>query len=201
MCPLFTTQAQENLFIPDLSKISDSNLWTLHNRDLIPGNEVHLNANQGDGLLWSNDLVFEDGNIDLDIKGKNERGRSFVGIAFHGLNDSTYDVIYFRPFNFEDPSRNGHSVQYISHPEYTWYKLREEHPEKYENAVLPAPDPNGWFHATIIIKYPVVKVYVDNAKEPSLTINQLSSRKKGWIGFWVGNGSEGYFKNLEISKK
>ena len=49
MCPLFTTQAQENLFIPDLSKISDSNLWTLHNRDLIPGNEVHLNANQGDG--------------------------------------------------------------------------------------------------------------------------------------------------------
>ena len=74
MCPLFTTQAQENLFIPDLSKISDSNLWTLHNRDLIPGNEVHLNANQGDGLLWSNDLVFEDGTIDLDIKGKNERG-------------------------------------------------------------------------------------------------------------------------------
>lgn len=201
MCPFFTTQAQNHLIIPDLSKISDSNLWTLHNRDLIPGIEVHLNAEQGDGLLWSNDLVFENGTIELDIKGKNERGKSFLGIAFHGLNDSTYDVIYFRPFNFEDPTRNGHSVQYISHPEFPWYKLREEHPEKYENAVLPVPEPNGWFHATIIIKYPVVKVYVDNAKEPSLTINQLSSRKKGWIGFWVGNGSEGYFKNLEISKE
>ncbi len=200
MCPLFTTQAQKNLFIPDLSKISDSNLWTLHNRDLIPGNEVHLNAAQGDGLLWNNDLEFSNGIIEVDIKGKDVRGRSFVGIAFHGLNDNTYDVIYFRPFNFKDEQRKSHSVQYISHPKYTWNMLRENHPDKYENQVSPVPDPTDWFHATIVVDYPKVEVFVNNNKVASLSIDQLSSRKKGWVGFWVGNGSDGYFKNLKINK-
>ncbi len=143
--------------------------------------------------------MFANGLIELDIKGKDERGKSFVGLAFHGLNDSIYDVVYFRPFNFESPDRNGHSVQYISHPEYTWHKLRKEHPEQYENPVIPVPDPADWFHVAIIVDYPDVKVFVDNSDEPSLTIKQLSSRKEGWIGFWVGHNSEGYFRNLKIT--
>jgi len=114
------------------------------------------------------------------------------------LNDSTYDVIYFRPFNFKNPESNGHSIQYISHPKYTWSKLREQYPEKYENVVSPVPDPNDWFHVTITIKYPTVKVFVNDSEEASLAIEQLSSQKEGWIGFWVGNNSEGHFKNLKI---
>ncbi len=190
--------AQENEIIPDLTKIINSDLWILHNREINVDKEVHLDGKPGNGLLWIKKPIFTNGKIELDIKGKDERGKSFVGLAFHGLNDSTYDVIYFRPFNFKNPDRNSHSVQYISHPEYPWYKLRQEHPEKYENTISPVPEPTDWFHVTIIIKYPTVKVFVNNSEKPSLTIEQLISRKEGWIGFWVGNNSEGYFKNLKI---
>ena len=185
--------------IPDLSKINDPEAWTLHNREIMDDEVVHLNGQPGDGLLWINDLNFENGTIDVDIKGIDERGRSFVGIAFHILNDSTFDAIYFRPFNFKSPERKGHSVQYISHPKNTWYYLRENHPEKYENPVNPVPEPAGWFHATIEVNYPKVSVYVDKAKEPSLVIEQLSDRKEGHLGFWVGHNSEGWFRNLKIT--
>jgi hypothetical protein len=187
--------------VPDLSKINDPKVWTLHNREILDDEVVHLNGQPGDGLLWINDLNFKNGTIDVDIKGIDERGRSFVGIAFHILNDSTFDAIYFRPFNFMSPERNGHSVQYISHPRNTWYYLRENFPEKYENPVNPVPEPTGWFHATIVVDYPKVSVYVDKAEEPSLVIEQISDRKEGQLGFWVGNNSEGWFRNLKITAK
>jgi hypothetical protein len=198
LCIGFSLFAQQTEINPDLSKIDDSNLWVLHNREINIDKEVHLDGKPGNGLLLIKEPLFTNGRIELDLKGKDERGRSFVGLAFHGLNENTYDAIYFRPFNFKDPDRNGHSVQYISHPEYTWNKLRREHPEKYENQISPVPEPTDWFHVTIIINYPNVDVFVNNSDKPSLTIEQLISRREGWIGFWVGNNSEGYFKNLMI---
>lgn len=190
--------AQQNTITPDLSNIQDSKVWNTHNRDVTYDNTVYLNSQPGDGLVWLKDLIFENGTIEVDIKGKDVQGQSFVGIAFHGVNDSTYDAVYFRPFNFKSRERKNHAVQYISHPQYSWFKLREEQPEKYENPVNPVPEPEEWFHATIIVDNPSVKVFVNNANEPSLEVNKLSSRKEGWIGFWVGNNSEGNFKNLKI---
>jgi len=194
--------AQKTELIPDLSNCNDPNIWELHNRDLTIQEDatVHLNGKPGDGILWIKGSDFSNGRIELDIKGKDIRGRSFVGLAFHGVNDSIFDAVYFRPFNFKNTERNGHSIQYISHPDYTWYRLREEHPGKYENKLVPVPEPDEWFHATIVIEHPMVEVYVNNSDKPSLKIEQLSSRKKGWLGFWVGNNSEGYFKNLKINE-
>jgi len=178
---------------PGLSKVMDSNSWILSNREITIEKDgvIHLNGKQGNGLLCIKERIIENGKIECDIKGKDIQGKSFVGIAFHGLNDSTYDAIYFRPFNFKNPDRNGHSVQYISHPEFTWYKLRKDNPRKYENSLNIVPEPNDWFHVTILIDYPKVEVFVNNSESPSLKIKQLSSRKKGLIGFWVGNNSEG----------
>ena len=121
-----------------------------------------------------------------------------MGFAFHGVNDTTYNAVYFRPFNFKSPERKGHSVQYISMPGHDWYELREKHPGVYENMVNPVPDPNTWFHATIIVSFPGVKVYVNNSATPSLTVKQLNDTKDGWVGLWVGNGSAGSFRNLKI---
>ncbi len=195
----FSCSLPENYF-PDLSNIGDTSLWTLHNRAAsVSDRVVHLDVREFDGLLWLNEYQFSNGRIELDLKGKNDPGKSFVGLAFHGLNDSTFDAVYFRPFNFENPERNGHSVQYISHPANTWYKLRADFPEKYENPVIPVPDPDDWFHVSILVEYPSVKVFVDDSEEPSLAVDQLSDRKKGWIGFWVGNGSEGYFRKLVVT--
>jgi hypothetical protein len=64
--------------------------------------------------------------------------------------------------------------------------------------VNPVPDPNGWFHARIVIASPKVSVFVADAKEPSLVVNQLSDRRKGLVGLWVGNNSGGDFANLTI---
>lgn len=190
--------AQNNEIKPDLSSIDTLDDWTLHNRQLKVDDGVHLNAQPGDGLLWLKDLEFVNGIIELDIKGKDIRGRSFVGLAFHGVNDSTFDAIYFRAFNFMNPDRNSHSVQYISHPNNTWYSLREQQPGKFENSVMPIPEPNDWFHITIEVNYPNVKVFVNESKKPSLVIEQISDQKQGWVGFWVGNNSEGSFRNLKI---
>jgi hypothetical protein len=194
-----TAFTQQEVITPDLSKVRQSDRWTLYNRKVKINGEVNLNGMEGDGLLWLREPVFRNGKIEADIRGEDKPGGSFVGLAFHGLNDSTYDVVYFRPFNFRNPDRNAHSVQYISHPSYTWYLLREENPGEYENTVTPVPDPNDWFHVTITVNYPVVKVYVNHSEEPSLEIEQLSQRKEGWVGFWVGNTSGGSFRNLKIT--
>jgi hypothetical protein len=89
-------------------------------------------------------------------------------------------------------------VQYISHPAHPWQKLRADHPGQYERPVKPVPDPNAWFHARVVVASPKVSVFVGDAKEPCLTVNQLSGRKKGLVGIWVGNTSGGDFANLKI---
>lgn len=193
--------AQHQVYF-DLLDVKNLNTWTAYNREYnFQQGQVALDGKPGDGLLYCKGFDFSNGKIEVDIKGKDVRGQSFVGMAFHGVNDSTYDVIYFRPFNFKSPDRNSHSVQYISHPKYTWHKLRNEFPEKYENPVVPVPDPEEWFHATIEVQDQSVKVFVNNSKEPSLVVDQISSTKGGWLGFWVGNNSEGQFKNLRVVSK
>jgi hypothetical protein len=49
-----------------------------------------------------------------------------------------------------------------------------------------------------VVASPQVSVFVGDAKEPSLVVNQLSDRKKGLVGLWVGNTSGGDFANLKI---
>src|SRR5690606_4844603 len=103
----------------------------VYNREVKYQNDViHLNANNEDGLLWLNDTNFKNGAVELDIKGKDVRGQSFVGVAFHGIDNKNYDAIYFRPFNFESPERKSYSVQYINMPENPWSALRNKYPGK-----------------------------------------------------------------------
>ena len=161
---------------------------------------VHLSASADNGVAYLKGVEFANGTIELDIRGKDVQGQSFVGVAFHGVDDTTYDAVYLRPFNFktDDPVRHSHAVQYVSHPTYPWQRLRAEHPGEYEQAVTPAPDPNGWFHVRVVVASPKVSVYVADATEPCLVVSQLSNRHKGRVGLWVGNGSDGDFANLRI---
>lgn len=149
-----------------------------------------------------NDIEFTDGVIEFDALGQSDPPQSnFLGIAFHVVNEQTHDAVYFRPFNFraDDAERKAHAVQYISHPEYRWFDLRKNKPGQYEQPIVPAPDGDSWFHAMIVIEQPKVSVYVNAAKEASLVIEELSHRKDGGIGLWVGPGQGGYFANLKIT--
>ena len=161
---------------------------------------LRLSESPGDGVAYLRGIQFGNGTIEFDVKGKDVQGQSFVGVAFHGVDGTTYDAIYFRPFNFrtEDPARRSHAVQYISHHTYTWQKLRAERPGSFEQPVSPAPDPNGWFHVRVVVASPKVSVFVGDAKEPSLVVNQLSDRTKGLVGLWVGNNSGGDFADFKI---
>src|SRR5688500_9733254 len=64
--------------------------------------------------------------------GAGEGARGFVGIAFRVQPDMrTYDAFYLRPTNgrADDQVRRNHSTQYISHPDWTWFRLRQEAPK------------------------------------------------------------------------
>ncbi|HVW14436.1 MAG TPA: hypothetical protein VHB54_11450 [Mucilaginibacter sp.] len=164
------------------------------------GGSVHLDEVGGDGLAWLNGKSFTTGTIEFDIKGKDKMQGSFVGFAFHGVNDSTYEAIYFRPFNFRsaDPVRKGHAIQYVASPKYDWSVLREKFPSKYEQAVSPAPDPNGWFHVRIVVESEKISVYVNGNSNPALVVAPLVKTGGKTLGYWVGNTSGGDWKNLKI---
>ena len=193
---------------PDLSKITDASVWRVTNRNATPSVReghpaVHLDARDGDGFAWLIGSAFAEGRIDVDLRGANKPGQSFVGIAFCGVDDTTFDAVYFRPFNFKNPEvpRRAHSLQYISHPQFTWEKLRADSPGQYEATVRPVPDPDDWFHARVVVQGRQITVFVNGAASPSLVVTQLSDRHSGLIGLWVGNGSAGDFANLDISPR
>lgn len=197
---------QKKTTSPDLPRLAEGKGLKVFNRSVSSLNDgakkgLRLSESQGDGVAYLEGIEFGDGTIEFDVRGKDVQQQSFVGVAFHGVDGTTYDAIYFRPFNFrtEDQARRIRAVQYISHPTYTWQKLRTEQPGQYEKAVNPVPDPNGWFHVRVVVASPKVSVFVNEAKEPCLVVNQLSDRKKGLIGLWVGNTSGGNFANFTIT--
>jgi len=197
---------QEKALEPDLTQLIGGKGWKISNRAVSAVEEngkkgVRFDERLGDGVAWIEGISFANGIIECDIKGKDVLQQSFVGLAFRGVDEKTQDVVYCRPFNFRaaDPVRRSHAVQYVSHPIYTWSKLRDEHPGVYEKPVDPAPDPNGWFHLRVVVSRPKVSVYINDAREPHLVVQELSDRTSGWVGLWVGNGSGGTFANLKIT--
>lgn len=195
---------------PDLSTVADSTAWRLTHAqaqsvDVDGKRAVHLIA-EGDsangivGLALPNGMAFSSGTIEVDLKGKNVRQNSFLGVAFNVVDEKTFEAVYFRPFNFQadEPFRK-RAVQYIAWPANTWEQLRKNRAEQFENAVNPVPDPDGWFHASVEVNDTQVRVFVDGAKEPSLVVERLS---KGGVrrpaGLFV-DSADGFYANLRLS--
>jgi hypothetical protein len=190
---------------PDLGALVNEKSLALFKREatrLVDGDRhgVRLSEAPGEAVAFLPGIELATGTIEFDVRGKDLAQRSFVGVAFHGVDATTYDAIYFRPFNFRatDPMSRSHAVQYHSLPEFTWQKLRTDQPGKYEQAVNPVPDPNAWFRARAVIANATVSVFVNDAKDPCLVVNLLSDRTKGRVGLWVGNNSGGDFANFSI---
>ncbi|HEX2532915.1 MAG TPA: hypothetical protein VHK69_04215 [Chitinophagaceae bacterium] len=207
-CSLFwalLSAAQQKQSV-NLLQLQQSGRLQAVNRQWMPADTAHrggvaFTEQEGQGLAWIQGHSFTTGTIEVDLKGKDVLQRSFIGIAFQGVNDSTYEAVYFRPFNFRstDSVRRIHAVQYISHPQYTWERLRTERNAEFEKAVNPVPDPNGWFHARIQVRPSEVLVYVNESTTPSLRVPRLNPGKGQRIGLWTGSGSGGTFRNLTIA--
>jgi hypothetical protein len=190
----------------DLSEVLSSDRWQGVGRQasvIADGSKsgVHLDNALGEGVVWLKGVEFGDGVIEVVLRGRDDPQRSFVGVAFHGLDDTTYDAVYFRPFNFHNPdeARRVRAVQYIAQPDFPWQRLRAEHPGQYEKPVADAPPADAWFTARIEIAHPRIRVFVNDAKIPSLEVEALSDRKRGRIGIWVGDTSGGDFSALRLT--
>jgi hypothetical protein len=196
----------QTVTVPDLKGIPGGSGWTIHNRSVSileqDGRVVaEFDAKPGDGMARVEGLSFTTGEIECDILGRSVPVQgSFIGLAFGVQSPEAYEAVYFRPFNFrsEDPARRAHSAQYISHPEWTWGRLRQEKPGRYESALEPAPDGDRWIHVRIVVGAAKVEAYVDGAAAPCLSVDRLGGARTGAVALWVGNNSPGKFANLTI---
>ncbi len=180
---------------------------TIVNRTVVPSKEnvkntLLLNNKIGDGMAIIKNERFDTGTIELELKGEDIPGKSFVGIAFNIQNDSTYEAIYFRAFNFKanELIRRQHSVQYISHPKHTWRYLRTNSEGIYEAEYIDAPSPDEWFGITIKVDMDKVYVYDKASNKPLLSVKRLEHQVSDKIGLWTGYDSKGAFRNLRLLK-
>ena len=159
-------------------------------------------------LLASIDgLEFSSGVIEVELAGVPAPGtgagaRGFVGIAFRVQDDvKTYDAFYLRPTNgrAEDQERRNHSTQYISHPNWTWSRLRQETPSRYESYVDLVPD--TWTKIRIEVRGAKARLFVHDQQQPVLIVNDVKSgaSKKGGVALWIGPGAIAHFRNLTVT--
>ncbi len=106
---------------------------------------VHLSAAEGAGVAWLDGIDLVTGVLQVDVRGEDVLQRSFLGLAFGGTDESTFEAVYLRPFNFAaaDPLRRAHAVQYIRAPTYTWSRLRAREPSRIWWLPASETDPAG----------------------------------------------------------
>lgn len=202
-----TSAFSQNTGVIDLHKLVNASRIEVYNRKLSLINEeshlgISLSKDLGEGIAWLKGVEFSEGIIEFDVRGEDVKQHSFVGIAFHGKDNDTFDAIYLRPFQFneQDEILKSHGIQYISLPDFTWRTLREKFPDKYEHAVEPAPDPNSWVRVRIVIKGSTISAYINGNSKPSLVVEKVTNLKTGSIGFYVADTSGGDFANLTITE-
>jgi hypothetical protein len=160
-------------------------------------------------LVLIDDLEFGDGVIEAEIAGDIRPGapegaRGFVGIAFRVQSDlRTYDAFYLRPTNgrADDQVRRNHAAQYISHPDWPWFRLRKEFPSQYESYVDLLP--GTWTKVKIEVHGDQARLYVHDMKQPTLVVNDVKSgaQAKGGVALWIDTDTIAHFRNLVVSKK
>jgi hypothetical protein len=157
-------------------------------------------------LAWIDGLEFSNGEIEVELAGAlapgaREGARGFVGIAFRLQEDrKTYDAFYLRPTNgrAEDQERRNHSAQYVSHPEWPWFRLRKETPSRYEAYVDLVP--GAWTKIKIDVRGERARLYVHDNEQPTLIVNDVKSgaSAKGAVALWLGPGTVAHFRNLSV---
>lgn len=166
-------------------------------------------ANRVNLLVFPETEAFSSGTIELDVAGSPASSagggaRGFVGVAFRVQPDNkTYDCFYLRPTNgrAEDQERRNHSAQYISHPEWTWFRFRRETPSKYETYVDIVPD--EWIHVKIDVDGETARLYVNGAAQPTLIIKDVKSGPdaKGAVALWLEGSTIAHYANLKVTRK
>jgi hypothetical protein len=162
-----------------------------------------------DGFAVIKGTKFHNGAIDLDVAGAPEKSaeaagaRGFIGVNFRVQGDRAHwENIYIRPTNGRAPDqlRRNHSTQYTSYPDWPWDRLRKETPGLYESyADMVAGE---WTHLRVVVEGTDASLYVGGAEQPCLLVHDLKlGDVEGSVALWIGPGTEGYFRNINVSTK
>lgn len=149
---------------------------------------------------------FKNGVIEVEVAGSPRAdapdfARGFVGVAFHvEPNGRQFEYFFIRPTNgrANDQLRRNHSTQYCSHPDYPWFRLREENPGVYESYTDLVP--GEWTKIKIVVSGIRAELYVNRTEQPSLIVKDLKlGETQGQIALWVGSGTEAYFSKVIVA--
>ena len=151
---------------------------------------------------------FHDGTIELDVRARLMHWadidcRGFIGFVFRAsVNDDRFESFYVRPRNGRsctEPQRRIHTMQYFSYPGYTFAYFRERGIADYEAKADIEMD--KWIHLKAEIAGAGAKFYVDDMETPALVVDEMfgGAELRGGVGLYVDNGTEGNFKNLQVT--
>jgi hypothetical protein len=209
---LSTTTAQTHaISLDSIQELTLTNVKaefvTFKGRQALRVTDGAVSVNEQHGYAMLPGVEFQDGVIEVELAGEpgpgaEEFARGFVGIGFRMVPDgSRFECIYLRPTNgrAEDQLRRNHSVQYMSHPGFSWDRLRQEFPGKYETYVDLVP--GEWTKVKIEVRADKARLYVHGVAQPTLVVNDLKQGdSSGRIGLWIGPGTVAHFANLRVSK-
>ncbi len=170
--------------------------------------EDHINDSNNTGtIVLIENSNFRNGTIELELAGEPApgtgiRARGFVGVAFRidTSNYGNYECIYLRPMNgrAKNQLQRNHSVQYISHPEYPWNRLRKERPGLYESYVDLVP--GEWTSIKIEVSGESARLYVHGNTQPTLIVDDLKhGDRQGLIGLWLHASTVAHYRNLKVT--
>jgi hypothetical protein len=151
---------------------------------------------------------FRNGTIQVDVAGAPRPGappdsRGFIGVSFRtGPHGSWSDVFYLRPTNgrADDQVRRNHSVQYVSDPEFPWYRLRKESPGVYESYA--DMEAGAWTTMRIEVGGTTARLYVNDAEQPCLVVNDLKhGDRAGRIALWAHVETDAYFGPVTVTAR
>jgi hypothetical protein len=159
----------------------------------------------GEAIAVIKNSNFHNGSIEVDVAGTpsakaNSQARGFIGIAFRvQAAPDHFEMFYIRPTNGRAPDqlRRNHSMQYVSSPDWPWERLRKETPGAYESYADLIP--GEWTHLRMVVQGTHAELFIGSATQPALIVNDLKlGDSQGGVALWIGPGTEGYFKNLQI---
>ncbi len=151
---------------------------------------------------------FHNGIIELDVRARlmywaDVDCRGFIGLVFRA-NESNdrFEGFYVRPRNGRsctEPQRRIHTMQYFSYPGYTFAYFRERGIADYEAKADIEMD--EWIHLKVEVEGARARFYVNDMEAPALVVDKLfgGADARGGVGLYVDNGTEGNFKNLNVS--
>ena len=152
---------------------------------------------------------FENGTIEVKVLSRIQKNTpyldswGFIGLAFRiNENNSAFESMYLRPKVGRSANADvrNETVQYYSFPDYKMDNINSTPGGPFETSANIGL--NEWITIRIEVQGQQATLYINDKKEPVLTIkNMKGNLKSGAIGLWVDIGTEGYFKDLKITRK